>query len=668
MISPLLKNYMHRFRGITLLIILAVILSGCSFSLVSDITPPPGSELPAPLEPTQSAAISPVYPIVPPDLASGKALYIQECTQCHGDKGMGDGPQAAQLSAPVASLGLSDFARQYSPAEWYRVVSSGNMEKFMPAFANLTDRQRWDVVAYAMSLSTSAVTINQGKILYQSDCASCHGASGRGNGLDATNLASQPADFTDQSVMAQLTSASLYKSITEGISPDMPAYSATLDDIQRWTLVSYIRSLTFTDSSANVSVKTASPGVTPPTNISYPAPYPYPAATQTFAIASTPEITPTGTFIGSVTVSLVNGSGGDAPSDAPVTLYGFDNMQSTYSETLTTGQNGVYTFNNVSMPEGRVFMAGAKYATGTYGSDIVTVNPTTPNLSLQITVYDTTTDVTLLTTDRVHILFDFTDPQTLQVFEVFIISNPSKQAVVSPTADGTVVNFPLPKGYTNLQFQDGTMGDRFVEISQGFADKMTVSPGVGQYQVVFFFQMPYDHKLDFSQPMFLPTSAVIVMVPDNGVKVSSNMLQESGTRDYQDTTFRMYNGTSLLAGGSLEFTLSGTPKQAGGKTLLTVANPQSLAIGLGLFGVALVLAGLWLYRRNQQKLALQPASSPVDSTVPPVDLEVSPDDEDTLMDAIIALDDQFHAGNLPETAYLERRAALKEKLRKLEQG
>ncbi len=134
-------------------------------------------------------------------------------------------------------------------------------------------------------------------------------------------------------------------------------------------------------------------------------------------------------------------------------------------------------------------------------------------------------NVSSLTTDRVHIFFDFTDPQNTQVIEVFIISNPSKQAMVAPTQDGTVVTFPLPQGYTNLQFQDGELGDRYVEVSQGFADTMTVNPGVGQYQVIFAFQMPYDHKLNFAQPMFLPTSAVVVMVPDNGVKVNSTHAQ-----------------------------------------------------------------------------------------------------------------------------------------------
>ncbi len=660
---------MSRFPAIVLLLLLAVVLSGCS--LAGDITPPPGSELPAPEVTYQPTAASPVYPLVPPNLVTGEALYNHECSQCHGQKGLGDGPQAAQLSVQVATLGLSDFARHYSPAEWYTVVSQGNMDKFMPAFPNLTDRQRWDVVAYAISLSMSESKVSQGKALYGEQCASCHGVSGNGRGSDSSTLSTQPKAFTDQSFMAQTSSASLYQSISEGVLPDMPAYTSTLDDPQRWALVGYLRSLTFVAPSSNENAYPTPAAVnnTQATMIANPGPTGFPqlVVTQTPVLTSTTEVTPTATFLGSVTVQLINGSGGDAPSDAPVTLYGFDDMQNTYSDTLTTGENGVYTFTNVIMPEGRVFLAGADYASGTYGSDIVTVDPATPNLNLQITVYDSTTDVSLLTTDRVHIFFDFSNPQDVQVIEVFIISNPSKQAVVAPTADGTVVTFPLPQGYTNLQFQDGALGERYLEISQGFADKSPVNPGVGQYQVVFAFQMSYDRKLEFAQPMYLPTNAVVVMVPDSGVKVSSSMLQDGGTRDYQGTTYRMYNGSSLLAGSSLDFTLSGSPKPAAA-SLFTTGTMQNLAIGLGVFGVALVTVGFWLFRRNRLKLALQPVPAGLDMPDSISGLGVAAEDEDTLMDAIIALDDQYHAGNLPEDAYLERRAILKEKLRTLEQG
>lgn len=342
-------------------------------------------------------------------------------------------------------------------------------------------------------------------------------------------------------------------------------------------------------------------------------------------------------------------------------------MQNTYSETLSTGFDGVYTFLNVVMPEGRAFLAGVDYASATYGSDIAMVDPANPNLNLQITVYEPTTDASVLTTDRVHFVFDFSTPGTVSVVEVFIISNPSQQAVVAPTKDGAVVTFPLPEGYTNLQFQDGALGDRYIEVSQGFADTTPVSPGTGQYQVIFAFQMPYDRKLSFIQPMSLPTSAVVVMVPDNGMKVDSSMLKDGGTREYQTTTYRMYNGESLIAGSALEFTLSGNPKTATSSPFSNL-NMQYLAIGLAAFGVALVLGGLWLYRSNQRKASLQLATAGMDLAAPSMGQDASPEDEETLMDAIIVLDDQYHAGNLPKDAYLERRATLKEKLRTLGQG
>jgi mono/diheme cytochrome c family protein len=662
---------MHKTVSIIFLLIFAAFLSACSFSLAADITPPPGSESPAVQQATQSVASSPFYPIVPPDLVNGAKIYNHECSQCHGYQGMGDGPQAVNLSVPVATLGLSDFARLYSPAEWYTVVTHGNMEKFMPAFANLTDRQRWDVVAYALSLSAPDVLVSQGKNLYQQNCVTCHGQAGKGNGPDAGALSTHPKDFTGQAFMAQSSSAILYQAITSGVTPDMPAYTSTLDDNERWALVAYLRSLTFALPQPSASSYPA-----PAANISditssnpYPAPqaYPNPVDTQIPSLSPTAEVTSTEPFIGSVSVQLINGSGGDAPSDAPVILYGFDNMQNTFSETLTTGLNGVYTFTNVTMPKDRAFLAGVDYASGTYGSDIAMVDPAAPNLNLQITVYDSTTDVSVLTTDRVHFLLDFTDPNNVNIVEVFIISNPTKQAVVAPTNGGSVVIFPLPQGYTNLQIQDGELGGRYVEVPQGFADTYTVKPGVSEYQVVFAFQMPYDHKLNFVQSMFLPTSAVVVMVPDNGVKVDSSMLQDGGTRVVQSTTYRMYNGSGLIAGSSLEFTLTGNPKQAV-TSLFSTGTMQNLAIGLGVFGLALVIGALWLFRRNQRRVAMQTASDGMDIASPLTELDASPEDEGTLMDAIIALDDQFKAGNLPEEAYLERRAVLKEKLRKLEQG
>ncbi len=544
------------------------------------------------------------------------------------------------------------------------------MEKFMPAFANLTDRQRWDVVAYAMSLSIPGALIDQGRTLYRENCVLCHGAKGMGNGSQAASLSTHPKDFTNQAFMAQSSDAVLDQAIASGIAPDMPAYSATLNAGDRLALVSYLRSLTY------ANLPSAASAYPPPVNVAsvatynpYPNPqaYPNPALTPSPTAEISSVITPSQTFTGTVTVQLVNGSGSDIGPDTPVTLYAFDDMQNTYSATLSSSVSGVYTFTNISMPEGRAFLASADYASGTYGSDIAMVDPANPNLHLQITVYEPTTDISLLTTDRVHILLDFATPNVVNVVEVFIISNPSKQAVVSPTKNGTVVTFPLPEGYSNLQFQDGELGSRYQTVSQGFADTATVSPGQGEYQVIFAYQLPYDHKLNFVQPMFLPTSAIVVMLPDNGIKVDSSMLQDGGTQQYQDITYRKFNGNSLTAGSSLEFTISGSPKESTG-AFFSTTNMQYLAIGLAVFGLAFVLGALWLYNNNRRKSALQAVPVETDIAAPYTGEQVTPEDEDTLIDAIIALDDQYHAGNLPEDAYLERRAILKEKLRRITQG
>ena len=79
---------MSKVIGIIALIFSAVLLSACSFSLAGDVTPPPGSELPVVQQATQSVATSPIYPIVPPDLVNGAKIYNQECSQCHGTRGI----------------------------------------------------------------------------------------------------------------------------------------------------------------------------------------------------------------------------------------------------------------------------------------------------------------------------------------------------------------------------------------------------------------------------------------------------------------------------------------------------------------------------------------------------------------------------------------------------
>ena len=147
-----------------LLIIVAAasLLSACSFTLAADITPPPDYVSPTPM-PTLGALV----PAAAPDIQQGAAIYAQNCAACHGTTGLGDGPQSMQLAVTVPGLGLAEVARASSPAAWFKMVTQGNLDRFMPPFVGaLTDQQRWDVVAYALTLHTSADQVSQGKQLF----------------------------------------------------------------------------------------------------------------------------------------------------------------------------------------------------------------------------------------------------------------------------------------------------------------------------------------------------------------------------------------------------------------------------------------------------------------------------------------------------------------------
>ena len=66
---------------------------------------------------------------------------------------------------------------------------------------------------------------------------------------------------------------------------------------------------------------------------------------------------------------------------------------------------------------------------------------------------------------------------------------------------------------------------------------------------------------------------------------------------------------------------------------------------------------MWLYLRDRRQSGEDDEEDE--------DLDEEGDDSEEVMDAIIALDDQYREGNLSEEAYQQRRAELKSKLKKL---
>jgi mono/diheme cytochrome c family protein len=95
-------------------------------------------------------------------------------------------------------------------------------------------------------LRRSRKNISEGKTLYEANCASCHGASGLGNGPAAQALNQPPANIAATSRMPMAIDGYLYRTIAEGGAPlksAMPAFGGALKPDQIWQIILYLRQL-----------------------------------------------------------------------------------------------------------------------------------------------------------------------------------------------------------------------------------------------------------------------------------------------------------------------------------------------------------------------------------------------------------------------------------------
>jgi high-affinity iron transporter len=100
------------------------------------------------------------YKIVPyprrlPSLADGKKIYLENCAQCHGETGKGDGPGRESMNPQnPAPANFTDPARMggLSPFKAFNAASFGIEGTAMASFAALSEEQRWQVGFFVLSL------------------------------------------------------------------------------------------------------------------------------------------------------------------------------------------------------------------------------------------------------------------------------------------------------------------------------------------------------------------------------------------------------------------------------------------------------------------------------------------------------------------------------------
>jgi high-affinity iron transporter len=106
------------------------------------------------------------YPKALPNYDGAKAIYMQNCTQCHGDSGKGDGPGRESMNPKTptpANFTDADFMAGLSPFKVYNTTTFGIDNTAMASFAALPDEQRWQVAFYVSALRFPAEAVTAGE-------------------------------------------------------------------------------------------------------------------------------------------------------------------------------------------------------------------------------------------------------------------------------------------------------------------------------------------------------------------------------------------------------------------------------------------------------------------------------------------------------------------------
>ncbi|MFV9674215.1 MAG: c-type cytochrome [Anaerolineales bacterium] len=603
-------------RKVFLFLFILLVLTGCSLS--EDVTPPPElatrqaaeptpqatQQRPAPeAQPTQVEERS--IPERPPDPKQGELLYLENCAVCHGPEGLGGGAMSENLEIQPSLLGDPTFASGALPSDWYLTVTQGRMERFMPPFVNLSDTQRWDVVAYALSLSVSSDQLEQGAVVFQETCVDCHGERGE---------ALAPAvDLSDAALFTKNSLDDFYAVITQGVG-SMPALEGALSESERFTAAAFVRTLAFSEEIE--------------------------AAEPTSDVST-----------GSVYGSIENGTeGADLPHGLEVTFIAFDGNQLVFEEEVPVDGDGRFEVQDLEIVPDRIFGALTEYQGVRYFNTAGHMLEDNLSLVLPLTVFETTTDDSNIVIDRLHLIFDYSIEGVVEVSELLLMTNAGDRTIAGQDGSNDI-RVTLPKGFSNLYFADSPELMSFTEDADGFVMHEAFIPGEA-VEVYFSFTLPYERSLDYQQPVDYPVEAIVILKTQGPPSISGEGLSEVGARDMGGLVMESYRMDPLEKGETLELRLSGRHPAQTGSSSTTNLIVGAVALGLTLIALFFIW---WRWYQGQE------------STVE-YDDEIAPEeprDRETLIRAIAALDDSFEAGEITETVYKERREELKRTLKAL---
>ncbi len=83
----------------------------------------------------------------------GRTIFQSKCALCHGARADGKGARSKGLSRKAADFTNPEWRSSTTPRALFRILSEGKRGTSMPAWPTLSNEQKWDVIAYVLSVA-----------------------------------------------------------------------------------------------------------------------------------------------------------------------------------------------------------------------------------------------------------------------------------------------------------------------------------------------------------------------------------------------------------------------------------------------------------------------------------------------------------------------------------